>query len=157
MRRTIWLSVVLPLVMGFLGALLAQTLALPTVVDAQDARIRAERFTVVGDNGADRVRLQTGPGIAARLLVLDAEGAPRATIGTGGADGDLPLATAIFLNTSDGTQVGRLGVGAEGEGTVALHLRDRAGRDRVLLRVADDGTPSIQILDAAGAVTWSAR
>src|SRR3954462_8484640 len=99
MRRTIWLSVVLPLVMGCLGTLLAQTLVLPAVVGAQDARLRAERFTVVGDHGADRVRLQTGPGIAARLQGSDAEGTARATIGTGGADGDLPLATSIFLNT----------------------------------------------------------
>src|SRR3954465_15091664 len=98
LRRTSGVSVVLPLVMGFLGTLLAQTLVLPTVADAQDTRIRAERFTVVGDNGADRLRLQTGPGIAARLQVIDAEGAPRATIGTGGAQGDSPLATAYLLD-----------------------------------------------------------
>jgi hypothetical protein len=34
MRRTVWLSVVLPLAMGFLGTLLAQGVVLPALVAA---------------------------------------------------------------------------------------------------------------------------
>jgi hypothetical protein len=37
MRRPFWLSVVLPLIMGFVGTILAQTLAMPALVDAQQA------------------------------------------------------------------------------------------------------------------------
>ena len=37
--------------------------------------------------------------------------------------------------------------------SVALRLRDTEGKTRILLRVAADGTPSMQFLDAAGKVT----
>jgi hypothetical protein len=52
--------------------------ALPAVVGAQEARIRAEQLIVVGENGADRVRLQVGPGFRAAAGVLDINGTPRA-------------------------------------------------------------------------------
>lgn len=37
--------------------------------------------------------------------------------------------------------------------SAALRLRDPEGRTRILLRVAADGTPSMQFIDASGAVT----
>src|SRR5688572_13028944 len=77
MRRTIVLARVAAFVMAFLGSLAALALALPAIVGAQEARIRAEQFTVVGDNGADRIRLQTGPGVGAYVRVLDANGGLR--------------------------------------------------------------------------------
>ncbi len=45
--RSLWLSVVLTLLMGLVGTVLAQTLLLPGLVAAQDTRLRAEELTVV--------------------------------------------------------------------------------------------------------------
>jgi hypothetical protein len=160
MRRTIALAGLVSFVMAFLGTLLALALALPAVVGAQEARIRAEQFTLVGENGADRIRLQTVPGIAARVQVLDATGGNRVTIATGGPRGDNPNGAGVTLLTPDGVPVGRLGMGdpdMADEGIVNLRLRDRARRDRLVLRVDEDGAPSIELRDANGNVTWSAR
>ena len=162
MRRTLWLSVVLPLVMGFLGTVLAQTLMQPGLADAQEARIRAEQLTLVGDNGMDRLRLEPGPGAGAAVGVLDSDGKLRSDARTGGSPttaGTTPEAASINVFASNGTRIARMGTG--GAGTAAapgaeLVLRDRENRDRVRLLVADDGTPAIQLLDANGNVTWSA-
>jgi hypothetical protein len=37
-----------------------------------------------------------------------------------------------------------------------LLLRDESGHDHIRLLVADDGTPSIQLINAAGELVWSA-
>jgi hypothetical protein len=47
----------------------------------------------------------------------------------------------------------RAGLERLGDKSVALRLRDPAGRTRLLLRVAGDGTPSMEFLDTAGKVT----
>lgn len=39
--------------------------------------------------------------------------------------------------------------------SVALRLKDVEGRDRIVIRVAPDGTPELQLLDASGKVTNS--
>lgn len=39
--------------------------------------------------------------------------------------------------------------------SVALRLKDAQGRDRLVIRVAPDGTPELQLLDASGKVTRS--
>src|SRR4051794_19008026 len=163
MRRTLMLSVVLPLAMGFLGTLLAQTLALPALVDAQESRVRVEQVTVVGQDSAERVRLSTGPGAVASLAVLGMDGTPRATVATGGpaqGGGVQPNAAGFNLSAHDGTPLGRLGTagsGAQWEPGSVLQLNDSQGRVRVRLAVGADGTPSIQMLDANGNATWTAR
>src|SRR2546423_3371275 len=58
MRRTILLAGALPFVSAFLGGVLALSVAAPRLVDAQEARIRAEALTITGA-GTDRVRLGT--------------------------------------------------------------------------------------------------
>ena len=85
MRRTILLSGMLSLVMGFVGTLLAQAVVLPGLVGAQEARIRAEQVTIVGDTGAERIRLETGPGVRSSTTVLDANGHRRVELATGGS------------------------------------------------------------------------
>ena len=157
MRRTILLSGVLSLVMGFVGTLLALAVALPELVGAQEARIRAEQFTIVGDNNADRIRLQTGPGIAAALQVFDASGNRRAQLATGlgpQSTGDMPVGAGLNIYAASGQMAGRLGADAQGSQMV---LNDANGRPRLRLRVTDDGTSSIEVLDANGNATWSAR
>jgi hypothetical protein len=50
--------------------------------------------------------------------------------------------------------VQRAYLGRARDSSVALHLRDAAGRDRILLRVAADGTPHMEFLDASGKPTY---
>jgi hypothetical protein len=47
----------------------------------------------------------------------------------------------------------RLTLGRAGDRSVGLRLKDAEGRDRVVIKVAADGTPAIQILDQSGKVT----
>ncbi len=46
----------------------------------------------------------------------------------------------------------RVVLGRASDGTAALRLKDREGRDRIVIRVAPDGTPQLQMLDAVGNV-----
>jgi hypothetical protein len=163
MRRTLLLSIVLPLLMGFLGAVLAQTLAMPALVAAQDARIRAERVTVVGDNGVDRIDLATGPGLNVAVQVNDSNGARRAGFNTGGLlAGNDPDGSGFNVWAADGsTPMVRLGTGRGPSGTGPLrnllYLTDWQGQIRIRLMVDENGTPSMEMLDAEGTITWSAR
>ncbi len=163
MRRTLLMSIVLPLLMGFLGAVLAQMLAMPALVEAQNARIRAERVTVVGDNGVDRVDLAAGPGLNVAVQVNDANGARRAGFNTGGLlAGNDPDGAGFNVWAADGTTaMARLGTGRGPTGTGPLRnlfwLTDWQGQIRIRLSVDENGTPSMEMLDAQGNVTWSAR
>ena len=163
MRRTLLLSVVLPLLMGFLGTILAHSLALPGFVAAQDARIRAERVTVVGDNGAERIDLVNGPGVNSAVQVNDANGMRRAGFNTGGLlAGNDPDGSGFNVWAADGTTpMVRLGTGRGPSGTGPLRnvlfLTDQQGQMRIRLIVDENGTPSIEMLDANGNVTWSAQ
>jgi hypothetical protein len=47
----------------------------------------------------------------------------------------------------------RVYLGRENDHASVLRLKDALGRDRILLRVAPDGSPHMQFLDAAGHVT----
>jgi hypothetical protein len=46
----------------------------------------------------------------------------------------------------------RLFLGRKGDRSAALILKDAEGRDRIVLKVGADGTPSLQFLDASGKV-----
>ncbi len=48
---------------------------------------------------------------------------------------------------------GRAALGRDADKSAVLRLRDPDGHTRILLRVAPDGTPTMQFLDAAGTVT----
>jgi len=47
----------------------------------------------------------------------------------------------------------RILLGRTDDRSVALRLKDDQGRDRIVIRVAPDGTPTLQLLDANGKVT----
>jgi len=47
----------------------------------------------------------------------------------------------------------RIQLGRADDRSVALRLKDQQGRDRIVIRVASDGTPTLQFLDASGKVT----
>jgi hypothetical protein len=162
MRRTIWLSVMLPLMMGMVGTILAQALVLPAIVGAQEARIQAEQVTVVGDNGADRVRLVAGPGISSAMQVLDANGTIRTQANTGraGARTDVPDTGYFQVFTSGGAPAAILGLNRGPQGvrslSSSLELFDQQARVRLRLDVMEDGEPSLRMMDATGNVIWSA-
>src|SRR4051812_14494980 len=130
------------------------TLALPAVVDAQATRIQAQQFAVVGNSGADRVRLEAGPELSAALQMLDLNGVVRAGASTGRGAGRNDLGTSTFtIRSENGTLVGVFGLGRGPQGDRPLDnvlvLSDPQGQSRVVLRVAEDGTPTMQMLDAA--------
>jgi len=162
MARVILFSVALSSVVSTLATVLVLTVALPTVVAAQQARIQAEQVVAVGSNGKDRARLFVGPGDNASVSVLSADGRIRTLMGTGGpaTQGGLEPETADFvLWAQDGTPIARLGTRetpVSHAAGVNLILSDSQGRVRLDLLVAEDGTPAIHMLDADGNVTWSA-
>jgi|SRR5579871_1292000 len=139
--------------------------------DGQDQLRAALTSTPDGDpalelrdaNGTDRLRLDTGPGVAAGAHVLDTSGQIRVSIDTGGArvtGGNSPEAAGMNVFASDGTTIGRLGTVNQPDGGSAgmrMWLADSQGNQRARINVAADGTPSIELLDAAGNVTWSAQ
>jgi hypothetical protein len=162
--RTIVLSIVLPFMSALLGASLAMHFAAPNPVEAQDARLRAEQLSIVGSSGAERVQLQTGPGIAAGLYLLDENGGRRVQLSTGapaGAGGGNPDAMGLTFNASDGsTALARIGSINTPDGAVAgmrLFLSDQQGNRRIDLSVDETGNPNIRLLDENGNATWSAQ
>lgn len=161
MQRTILWAGILPFVSAFLGTVVAFSTVLPAVVGAQDARVRTERVTVVGDNGAQRIDLVTGPGLNTAVQVNDAQGGRRAGFNTGGLlAGNDPDGSGFNVWTADGTAVLRLGTGRgpTGDGPLrnVLFLADWQGQSRIRLNVDENGEPTMEILDARGNVTWSA-
>lgn len=147
--------------MGLFGTLVAQTVALPAIADAQETRFEAERIVLVGPNGVDRARLSARTRFNASVSVLSTEGRVRALMGTGGPvnRGGLEPETADFvLFSQDGRRIARLGTRETPESHAAgvnLVLADAQGRVRLEARVAEDGTPALLLLDPNGNVTWS--
>jgi hypothetical protein len=62
----------------------------------------------------------------------------------------------VNLYNANGIQVGRIGIGASDRPIVQIQLADAQGNVRYRASVDPDGNPAIEILDAEGAVTWSA-
>jgi hypothetical protein len=164
MRRTILLNGMMPFVAAFIGGLLAVNVA-TRPAEAQDTRIRAEQFTIQDSTGADRIQLQNGPGISARVQLLAPDGtSPMVNIATGAGrltSGLYPNAAGLNVFAPDGTPIGRFGTGNPANDLAPdglnLLLRDREGRNRIALVIAQDGTPSIELLDDAGKVIWRAQ
>jgi hypothetical protein len=159
MRRPILLAGVLPFVSAFLGSALALSLVIPTLVGAEQEKIQAPGVSVVDGSGVERVSLSTGPAAASSVRVLDTNGTARVWMNTGGRGGNSEDAIFLVFDRDGVTNAVRLGTGdpppAHSQAR-SLQLFDRQGLHRIVLRVEEDGTPSIQLLDADGNVTWSA-
>jgi hypothetical protein len=160
MRRTFLLAGVLPFVSAFLGGVLAFSLVVPGIADAQESRIRAESVVVVDGNGTTRANMNSGPGARSGVSVWSQAGVPRVQVATGGSiagGGTQPDAAIVGVFAPEGSpMIALLGTGAEGVGST-MQLSDRQGQIRLWLRVDADGNPSIQMLDANGNITWSAQ
>ncbi|HZT05723.1 MAG TPA: hypothetical protein VFC51_01720 [Chloroflexota bacterium] len=67
----------------------------------------------------------------------------------------------MSVYAQDGTAVARFGMGRGPLGNLppstSMILWDQQGRPRIRLSVAEDGTPTMQMLDGDGAVIWSAE
>jgi hypothetical protein len=163
MRRTVLLNGIVSFAAAFVGGLLSVNVVIRPA-EAQDARIRADQLVVQDSTGADRIQLQNGPGISARVQLLAPDGkSSMVNIATGAGrltGGAFPNAAGLNIFSPDGTPIGRFGTGNPANDVAPdglnLLLRDRQGRNRLALVVAPDGTPSIELLDDAGNVTWRA-
>ena len=160
MRRTILLAGVLPFVSAFLGGVLAFSAVVPHIVEAQEARLRAEAVTIVGA-GADRIQLATKwDGQGSQFTLLAPDGTERLIIGAGGINVNDPAGSGMNVIAEDGTLLARFGTGHGPLGNLPLatqtFLNDLSGQTRIRLSVAEDGTPAMLIYDASGAVIWSA-
>ena len=122
---------------------------------AGDQRIEAEEFVVVGKNGADRVILQSGPGIHASMRLMDETGKRVAALTTGGGQGERPGYVGVNIFNDQGVNVLRVGTSDNFSGSHVI-LNDNEGRPRLRMSVAAEGAPSIELLDADGNVTWKA-
>jgi hypothetical protein len=166
MWRTILLAVVLPFISAFLGSVLAFGLLVPSLVGRQEPRVRAEVIGVTGATGTDRILLGEGrlldldpsqyPRFAAAVHLFDAGGDLRAQVSTGHPQPPFgPPSPGFNVFAGDGVLIGRLGTPPDGVG-IGTYLYDAEGNVRLQLLVAEDGTPTIALLDADGSVTWSA-
>ena len=124
-------------------------------MSAPSAKVQAAEFVVVGENGAERVILQSGPGIHASMRLLDADGKRVAAVTVGGGQGERPGYVGLNIFSDQGVNVLRVGTADRFSGTHVL-MNDSQGRTRLRLTVAADGTPSIELLDAEGEVSWRA-
>jgi hypothetical protein len=158
MVRTL-IIVLVSSITSILSTTLVLTLALPSVVAAQEATLHADQKTGVGPGGTDRVVLSMGQGINASAAVLGTDGRTRTLMGAGGPTGNEPETADFVLWAQDGTRIARLGTrntSTSHAAGVDLALADSAGHVRIDMVVDENGTPSIQMFDGDGNVTWSA-
>jgi hypothetical protein len=158
LRRVILLAGVSSLVMAFLGTVLASNLVTVPSVAAQQAAIRASAVSVVGDDGAERINLNTGSGSPdnASINFSFAGGTPSARLGVDrGVLGNEALRPKLVLNDDQGDEVLTLQISGT-DGSPHMVLRDKQGKTRMHQFLDGDGTAHIQLLDSSGNVTWSA-
>ena len=156
MKRTVIISAVVSLVMGFAGAALGIMVLLPAIAAAEPTELRADRLVISGEAGTDRVVLKGSPGQAeGAVQLVDVNGKTRVGVDMGGPDGTIANAFGFHLRADDGTVVANLGVVKNATG-VSLVLSDQQGHGRINLLVDSDGTPSMQMMDAGGNIIWSA-
>ena len=157
MRRNLVLSVVASSVVSTALTALIFTMAMPGLVAAQVDTIRGGQVIAVGDNG-ERVRITPGPGAAASVRIVGTDGQDR-VIMTQGTDTD----AGFGVRTAGGVNIMRLGTVANDPELAGplLHsanliLRDDSGGDRIRLLISDAGNPTIELINAAGELVWSA-
>ena len=126
-------------------------------LDADVAQDGTPSVALRGADGTDRIRMITGPADKSLIAALDANGTQRVELAVGGSNGTLLDAESLNVDDVSHNEIAQLGTSASTPGRGHLRLSDADARPRLVLNVADDGTPSIQMFDAAGNVTWSAQ
>ena len=171
MRRAVFLCGATSFLMAFLGGILAFSLVLPSMAEAQQTAPGTTALNFSDGNGANRIRLAQNPNGSAQITLLGPDGtSPRAQLNTGGGPGNpIPDQVGFTLLAADGTtRMVTLGSNLAGPGGPSptnnvnapgevFLLHDAQGQARIRIQVAPDGTPSMAMLDANGNVTWSAQ
>ena len=158
MRRTIVLSGLVSFAMSVLGTVLTVSFVLPTLVGAQGLRPPQEGI-MVGD-GNDRIRAFQGPGNSASLELFDLN--DQAVVRIEIADRLGTLDQGYVLRAPNSVPIMRLGtIGNHPVLSPLMHsanliLRDDSGTDRIRLLIADDGTPSLELIGNQDTLMWSA-
>ena len=104
------------------------------------------------DAGEEEGHRRSGIGISDRgdYPILEAV---EATTRIGALPGDQQEAEYKKFVATHGGDAQRAYFGRVGDGSVVLRLKDKQGRDRIVLQVNADGTPVLQLLDANGKMT----
>ena len=149
MRLTILVTGMVSFASAFLGGILAFSLVVPGVVEAQQNRLQAESMTIAGSDGLGRVQIGTGPAVNSHIVVLDANGGLRAQMQTGGTAGTNAAQTnlSLFAPGATGTMDAAVRLGTGADRRASLDLADQNRADRISLDVAPDGTPAIVMRD----------
>jgi len=151
MQRAVILFGAVSFVMALLGTIVGMTLAVPAIVEAQQAKLSGSAVSVIGDNGADRVLLSSGPGAKSQVAALDPSGRNRINLTVGGENGNAPANEGVNLDDINGAELARIGTGGDlTPGRAIMRLSDQAENPRVIESVASDGTPSIALRDDMG-------
>lgn len=158
--KTAVISAAVSAVVSATVTIVAVQVAVPPMVSAQGADVRAERFILVGSDGSNRAVLRelTSPtGTPGASLALLQEGQVRAQVAYGGRG---PEGAAVNLGDMDGRRRINLAVATGLEtGTLGdltrIAVLDRRGKARLAMGVDRDGSPFIVLLDGAGSPTWS--
>jgi hypothetical protein len=164
LRATLASPVLVSSAVSSLVTALVFSVALPPLVDAKIDALRAGQIVSVGDSGAERVRVLPGPGEVAQVSLANSRGEDRIRLRVETtADGQPDAGIAIRTPGDNPVTMMRLGTIAQDPElpgpllhSANLLLRDDSGHDRIRLLVADDGTPRIELINAAGELIWSA-
>jgi hypothetical protein len=161
-KRVVLASGFCSLAMSFLGMALAAQLFFPAASNAQTDEVNARVFRIVGSDGA--VHGEFGENINPQgqtgyRLGLIQDGQVRANMAYGFRSRE---ATALSFRDTTGKDVIRISLktGVENNSVGDLNtiaVLDDELQPRVLIGVDGDGSPFIEMLNADGTVSWSAR
>jgi len=115
---------------------------------------------IVTDGGTDRIHLVAGPGNTGALRIFDLNGQLRVHVEMGdNPDGSVSQGFALWNGSVPIVRIGGVGRSAElagrSLGDANVVLRDETGKDRIRLLVADDGTPSLELIGNTETLAWS--
>jgi hypothetical protein len=173
MNRTVVLSGIVSFAMAFIGAAVAVSVVVPGSASAQppppalpdrqevSPDQRFEQSVLVSDNGSDRVHLFAGgPQNYGALRIFDTNGQLRVHVeASDDLDGNVGQGVALWNGVTPIVRLGSVGRSVELAGRSLsqsnLVLRDDTGKDRIRLLVADDGTPTLELIGNVETLVWT--
>jgi hypothetical protein len=138
-----WLVVAIVVSVLYIGAQQAQS---------QQSTISAHKFSLVDDNGRERIALNMSTNGQPGIWVYDASGTERIFVGFD-ADRTEPL---LLFHDEHGKQRVFLGFGKEGELTPQLNLFGQRGQDQIYMGWSLAEQPEMNIKNVDGTQVWGA-
>lgn len=165
-RGTLLTAIISSIVSAGLTTVVLLLALLPSIVEAQVARVTAEGLTVVRSDGLEGLTAEVRPDGGGVLQVLGVDGQTvRVQVGAGGtrncAVGEAGAAcraggnAGVSIMHPDGTLATRVGLLGQTI-TPGVQLVDAQGNVRFRASLDLEGNPTVQLFDAEGAVIWSA-